>query len=75
MFDCMYTVYEWSEAKQVTTASGKNSILDKSGFHERNSTETALLRVSNDTMQRDKGNCTVLLMLDLSAAFDTSDLT
>ncbi len=38
------------------------------------STETALLRVQNDIlMQLDKGDAVLLVLLDLSAAFDTID--
>ena len=39
------------------------------------STETALLKVSNDHLQvLDTGSHTVLVLLDLRAAFDTIDL-
>uniref|UniRef100_A0A669D7L0 Reverse transcriptase domain-containing protein n=1 Tax=Oreochromis niloticus TaxID=8128 RepID=A0A669D7L0_ORENI len=63
-------------AKQLTAVLDKYSIFDKfqSGFRKVHSTETALLRVSNDILlQSDAGKCSVLLMLDLTSAFDTVD--
>lgn len=51
-------------------------ILDKfqSGFCAGHSTESAYLRVVNDLcIIRDAGNTTALILLDLSAAFDTID--
>ncbi len=38
------------------------------------STETAVLRIANDTLSsNDSGKVTALILLDLSAAFDTID--
>uniref|UniRef100_A0A8D0A4W1 Reverse transcriptase domain-containing protein n=1 Tax=Sander lucioperca TaxID=283035 RepID=A0A8D0A4W1_SANLU len=54
----------------------QNSVFEKfqSGFRSRHSTESALLRVHNDiALSVDAGNPTVLVLLDLTAAFDTVD--
>ncbi len=50
----------------------------QSAFREGHSTETALLRVQNDIlmdilMELDKGKVVMLVLLDLSAVFDTID--
>jgi len=46
----------------------------QSAYRSRYSTETALLRVVNDIKQAvDDGKCTILLALDISAAFDSTD--
>ena len=46
----------------------------QSAYKAHHSTETALLRVYNDVMFNiDRGNGTLLVLLDLSAAFDTID--
>ena len=53
-----------------------NSLLDnlQSAFRTGHSTETAPLRVYHDiTSALDKNSCAVLVMLDLSAAFDVID--
>ncbi|XP_032366676.1 LOW QUALITY PROTEIN: uncharacterized protein LOC116685831 [Etheostoma spectabile] len=61
---------------QLQTFLEINSILDKfqSGFRSRHSTESALLKVHNDiALSVDAGNPAVLVLLDLTAAFDTVD--
>ena len=46
----------------------------QSAYRKFHSTETALLKVQNDILQSlDQNNVTILVMLDLSAAFDTID--
>jgi retron-type reverse transcriptase len=46
----------------------------QSAYREGHSTESALLRVQNDIlMELDQGNAMLLVLLDLSAAFDTID--
>ena len=51
-----------------------NLFVTQSAYRERHSTETALLKVQSDIFTAlDSGSGAVLLMLDLSAAFDTID--
>lgn len=60
--------------KQLTAE--EHNIVDKfqSGFPQLHSTKTALLRVSNRLlMQADPGECSIVILPGLSAAFDTVD--
>ena len=53
-----------------------NSMFDpvQSGYRDKHSTETDLIKVQNDILSAlDAGSSAILLMLDLSAAFDTID--
>lgn len=62
--------------RQLSTFLTKNNILDifQSGFRCRHSTESALLWVVNDLLLiSNAGNHAALILLDLSAAFDTID--
>ena len=59
---------------QISAYLHSFTILDKfqSGFRTLHSTESALLKVNNDILRTvDDGSCAILVLLDLSAAFDT----
>ena len=61
---------------QLQSYLATNNIHEKfqSGFKTSHSTETALLRVQNDLLlAADAGNPAILVLLDLTAAFDTVD--
>jgi len=63
-------------SKQLHEHLSKNSHYEpfQSAYRPHHSTETALLRVQNDILvSMDKQDITLLVMLDLSAAFDTVD--
>ena len=67
---------ERAVADQLQTHLGQNNLHVKfqSAYRQGHSTETALLRVLNDLRSIvDKGNNALLVLLDLSAAFDTID--
>ena len=54
----------------------KAHIPNQSGYKPKHSCETLLLRVTNDILlNMDNSKCTIMLLLDLSAAFETVDHT
>ena len=63
-------------AKQINDYLAENKLVDKyqSAYRMFHSTETALLKVQNDILTNMQNRrVTALVMLDLSAAFDTID--
>lgn len=65
--------YQRFQRSQFITSLDLNCISEKfqSGFKRFHSTETTRLRVFNDFMSVDCGSSAVLVLLDLTSAFDT----
>ncbi len=73
---CISKILEKVVLSQLSSQLSNNDVLDafQSGFRAGHSTESALLRVSNDLLLiADSGSRGALIMLDLSAAFDLID--
>ena len=69
-------IVEKAVSLQISSHLEKNDLSDiyQSAYKKQHSIETALVRVQNDLlMALDSGCSVILLMLDLSAAFDTVD--
>lgn len=67
---------ERSVASQISSYFSTNDLFPplQSAYRPRHSTETALLKITNDALTAaDRGMVTVVVLLDYSAAFDTVD--
>ncbi len=73
---CLGKLIERIVALQIVNHLKANDLMDtfQSAYRKYHSTETVLLRVQNDIlMHLDKSDTVMLVLLDLSAAFDTID--
>ena len=69
-------VMEKVVAKRLNQYKDSNNLRAprQSAYRSKHSTETALIKIQNDIIQAmDRGECTILVLLDLSAAFDLVD--
>ena len=75
-FPFVSKICEKTVAVQFSNHLRENCLIEpfQSGYRANHSTETALLRVFNDILRSiDQRKVTILVLLDLSAAFDTVD--
>ena len=69
---------EWIVMKQIDQHMKKHKLhqIHQSAYRTNHSTETALVKINNDILtEMDNMKCVLLVMLDMSAAFDTVDQT
>ena len=70
----MYFYYMWNSLNRLDQHKTSNNLWEpfQSAYRRGHSTETAVLHVQNDVLCAvDRGKCVFLVLLDLSAAFDT----
>ena len=73
-----FQIFEKNVFNQLTSFLTLNNCLDnfQSGFRANHSTESGLAKVTSDIrLNTDSGKSSILVLLDLSAAFDTVDHT
>ena len=64
----------WIKKVEMTNSAFRSAAVSMHAYKDKHSTETALIKVQNDNLSAlDTGTSAILLMLDLSAAFDTID--
>ena len=76
IFSFLSSLIERIVASRLTSRLSLNNLFNthQSAYRKFHSTETALLSVQNDLLiSMDNGHISALLLLDLSAAFDTVD--